>query len=276
MFDTDTLKELQAAETLKLALNNLSGNSLSGCVLPLPTGFNLHDLEQYLPYRRRWRGSMNTSHPEHFFAFCRGDELPSEGVACFVDPKRMAAVTIFNLGDEESPGHADHTATLKLDQTAEFTALKKITAAAKQQKELAEWMEDWSDNLTAKKPDGSAQDMKQAVQAVRAIDIKAVRNVGSEVSNLSATRSTLEKVSAESQHTLPAELTFRCVPYQGLAERTFSLRLSALTGGDVLSLSLQIRRLEAVEQEMADEFAKVCEEGLGDINVYVGTYTAGK
>lgn len=276
MFDIDTLKALQSAETLRQALANIEANSLSGDLLPLPAGFNLHDLEQYLPGRRRMRGTMNTTHPSHFFKFCAGDELPSEGVACFVDPKRMAATTIFNLGTEETPGHADHTATLTLDQTAEYRALRKITSTHQKQKELAEWMEDWGGNLTATKADGSDQDIKQAVQAVRAIDIKAVRNVGSEVSNLSATRSTLEKVSAESQHHLPAELTFRCVPYQGLGERTFQLRLSALTGGDVLALSLQIRRLEAVEQEMADEFATLCDGSLGDIPVFVGTYSAGK
>lgn len=276
MLPVETLQQLQDDSALSQVCSVLNDAGLHGDVIAAPSRFNIVDLEKYLPIRRRMRGAMSTNHPEHFFRFCAAVS-ESEGksaATCFVDPKKMSAAMIFNLGDDEMPGHADHTATLTLEQTAAFKSLKAITAKVRSQKEIAEWMEDWRENLSASDANGDAKPMLQAINAVRSIDIKAVRNVGSEVQNLSATRSTLEKISAESEHKLPAEIVFTCEPYQGLTARPFSLRLSALTGGDALSLSLQIRRAEAIEQEMADEFAQLCESSIKDVPVYVGTYDA--
>ncbi|STF30642.1 CPS-53 (KpLE1) prophage protein [Escherichia coli] len=46
---------------------------------------------------------------------------------------------------------------------------------------------------------------------------------------------------------------FKCVPFEGLKERPFKLRLSIITG-DRPVLVLRIIQLEAVQEDMANEF----------------------
>jgi uncharacterized protein YfdQ (DUF2303 family) len=272
MFNSETLQKLQEAETITNAHAMLEVANLQGQALALPNTFTLHDLEAMLPNRRRLRGSMNTSFLEAFAAYA--ETHADDQAACFIDAKQMQAVLILNLGSADKPGHADHTAKLTLEKTAEFKALEKITNSACNQKELAEWMEDWHPHIAGASADGSSMDAKQIVKAVRAIDIKALREVGSTVENLKQTRSTFESVDVSSQHKLPAELTFTCVPFTDLAEHKFQLRLSALTGGDQVKLTIHIRRADAEQQAMAEEFATKTKGVLGDTAVYVGTYSS--
>lgn len=52
---------------------------------------------------------------------------------------------------------------------------------------------------------------------------------------------------------MPVAFEFRCVPFGGLAERPFKLRLSII-GGDDPTLVLRIVQLEAQQEDMANEF----------------------
>lgn len=270
MIDAQTLQMLQQNETIDTLHKQLEGAALGAHAIVVPEGYKLHDLEPLQPARRRFRGAMTSNSLAAFVAYA--NKQAAESSACFVDPNAMKAVLIINLGTAQQPGHADHTATLALDKTAEFLALEKITANPHNQKELAEWFEDWHTHISGETADGTLMDAKAIVAAVRDIDVKAARNVGSTVQNLNQTRSTFESIDVSSNKQLPAALRFRCIPYAGLDEQTFELRLSALTSGEALRLALHIRRAEALKDARANNFAEIVRKQLPASTVYVGTF----
>ena len=60
----------------------------------------------------------------------------------------MSAAAILNFGTTDAPGHCDSKATVKLDQTAPYTALLEIVNKRLTQRELAEFIEDWRSFIT--------------------------------------------------------------------------------------------------------------------------------
>ncbi|MEQ4630817.1 DUF2303 family protein, partial [Escherichia coli] len=77
------------------------------------------------------------------------------------------------------------------------------------------------------------------------------------------------------QDIMPVAFEFKCVPFEGLKERPFKLRLSIITG-DRPVLVLRIIQLEAVQEEMANEFRNLLVEKFKDskVETFIGTFTA--
>lgn len=272
----ETLRELQKAETYRLALDSVARlkdqNSLSAGVMPLPPEFPLQDLERYMDNPRRQTGTMTTFDMGAFGKYCAQHADPQLS-ACFVDAEAATAAMIFNFGKMDEPGHCDFIAILKMQQTAEFTALYNAVLSASSQKDVAEFMEDWAPMLMALDASGNTMNLASSILAIRNIDIKGVRNVGSTVENFSASKSTFEKISAESQHVLPSELTFICAPYHGLTTKEFRIRLSVGTSGDNIRMKLTIRAFEAMKQKIADEFADLVVRMLDNKHqVFIGKF----
>ncbi len=63
----------------------------------------------------------------------------------------------------------------------------------------------------------------------------------------------MESVEAKTKDIMPVAFEFKCVPFEGLKERPFKLRLSIITG-DRPVLVLRIIQLEAVQEEWLTNF----------------------
>ncbi|WP_444893413.1 DUF2303 family protein [Microbulbifer sp. TRSA001] len=270
------IKQSQAIATIDVAIRS---KDLEKPVLAVPTDFRLHDLECYLPGRTRLRGAMQTIALLDFISYSL-DHRKDKDSACFVDPARMSAETIFNLGTDAKPGHADFSAEVTLIKTAEYKALLDINGQRLSQKELAEFLEDYAENIVCYAPDGEAIPISEAVAAVRCLTIEASRKADYEVQDFKSSRSDLENIEARSEKTLPAGFKFECVPYNDLSIRTFDLRLSVITGREAPTLSVRIKRLEAAQEDMgrelqdrlADAFAA---EDISEqkIETYIGSFS---
>ena len=279
MFDKSAIIALQEGASIASALSALQARDSSDHLTALPSDFKLHDLEQYLPHRRRARGTMTT---EALASFSDYFTTHAEtGATVFVDKDAMKAVGVLNLGDSlDHPGHADNKAVLALKSVAAFDAMRKIAnGQAQTQAAVAEWVEDWQGLIECyNHPDGEELGQQvangRAIAAIRAITIEAARKVESEEGQLSASRSAFESVKASSKHTLPTHIWITTVPYVGLAERTFRLRLGILTGGDKTSIVLRPVKMEEHQQEMAEEFAANVTSVLTGTGhpVLIGTY----
>lgn len=279
MFDKDAIIELQTGAAIVHAQAAMQEHDRTDNLVSLPSDFKVHDLEQYLPHRRRARGTMTTealaSFADYFTDHAEG------GATVFVDKDAMKAFGVLNLGNSEYPGHADNKAVLSLKSLASYDALRKIAnGQAQSQSAVAEWVEDWQDLIKCfNHPDGEEVGQQvnngRAIAAIRAITIEAARKVESEEGQLSASRSAFESVKASSKHTLPTHIHFETVPYVGLAERTFIIRLGILTGGDKTSIVLRPVKMEEHQQAMAEEFAANVTAALNGTAypVLIGTYT---
>ncbi|EBV1737597.1 hypothetical protein DN004_04555, partial [Salmonella enterica subsp. enterica serovar Typhimurium] len=138
-------------------------------------------------------------------------------------------------------------------QTAPFRALLQINGERLKQKQIAEWLEDWSDYLLAFDADGNTMQISQAAQAVRRITIQQATQQDHEDGDFSGKKSLMQSIEASSKDVMPVAFEFKCVPYEGLGERAFSLRNSLLTG-DEPRFVLRIVQLEAQEEAIANEF----------------------
>ncbi len=250
-----------------------------GTAVALPEGVQVADLEQYLQHRRRYRGTMSTKLIAEFVEFVNTTVPEYQGTMvdhfpCFVSPDRMSATAFFNLGDYEEPGHGDHRAVLQLSKTESFKALLNADGTRFEQRELAEWMEDWRDHLEALAEDGAILPLSNAVAAIRRITIGTTAETTSEEQTFSNRRSAMAEVEAKHKDTLPAFLKFTCEPYQGLKERTFTVRLSLITG-EKPRISARIVRLETAEEEMAKELEDQLRTGFEDTEVrtFVGDFS---
>ncbi len=278
-FSKDALELLAEANAIDEALKALEAGTrheLATGLVALPERFKVHDLERSLKHRRRLRGHMTTSVLKDFADYV--DEHKDEiGAAVFVDERYMSATAVLNLGNPEIPGHADNTATLDVKATAAYAAMGSITSGPRKQTGIAEWLEDWGPHLGcfALNDDGDTAplELKTAIRSVRNIKIEDTREAGSEQKNLGARRSLVESTQVKDTDSIPARIKFKCVPYLGLAERTFELRLGVITGVQGPQIQLRVINLEKHQEEMAAEMANLVRDAVSDMPVHIGSYT---
>lgn len=266
-----------AKETLELILDqNAAASILPPALMPLtalPVGVKIHNLEQFQAGRLRFRGSLHTNSLRDFAEYTISRNGPA--ARGFIDQDNMSCQVFFNLGTDEAPGHADDVATLKLKPTAAYKALQEIAGRKLNQRELAEWIEDWHASLVAIKEGGTTMPISAAVASVRNITIEARSTATSSEHNFSAARSAMESIEAASAETRLEALQFSLIPYDGLGTRVFTLKLSILTGDDKPTLKLRWAGEEQQVEEIAQEFktALITEVG-GTATLILGTFSA--
>lgn len=239
-----------------LVLSGYHLNEIKGLACPtalLPENTSVESLERYSLERFRFRGAMDTTSIDDFVRYSTGYASEGDKARCFIDAENMVARSIFNIGTLQNPGHADNVSTLKLKKTAPFRAMLEISGSQLNQKQIAEWLEDWSDYLTAFDVDGNTMQISQAAQAVRRITIQQATQAEHEDGDFSGKKSLMQSIEASSKDVMPVAFEFKCVPYEGLEERRFSLRNSLLKNSEPCFV-LRIVQLEAQEEAIANEF----------------------
>lgn len=276
MFDKATLTALQEGPAIIQANTALAASSDTKETVALPSDYKVHDLEQYLPNRRRARGTMSTNSLASFAEYTKAHAEP--GASVFVEQESMSATSVLNLGNPGEPGHADNRAKLQLKRTAAFSALVNIaTGQGHKQTTVAEFLEDWPDMVSCFNDAGPITNTK-AIAAVRKLTIESMRKLESSEQSLSTTRSAFESVQATSVDPIPTTLVFRCVPYNDLAERVFAIRVSILTGSDKPHVALRIVTPETHNEQMAQELADLITQEFEDseiepLPVLLGSYS---
>lgn len=273
MFDKETLTALQESQSIHQANNAVAVSKDTKDTVALPSDYKLHDLEQYLPNRRRARGTMATSVLTSFADYSMAHA--ETGASVFISTDTLKAVTVLNLGTPEAPGHTDNRAWLEMEKTAAYKALTGIAnGSGRSQKDVAEFMEDWQEHVQCFDDAGEIKTSK-AIAAIRKITIEAMRKMESEEQSLSASKSAFESVQASSKEPLPTVIYFNCEPYSGLEKRLFVLRLGVLTGESSPKVNLRIVKAEQHQEEMAKELAEKIQALLDgeNIPVMLGSYS---
>lgn len=242
-------------------------------VTALPADVKIHDLERFQALRSRFRGTLTTNSLRDFADYTINRNGPeAQG---FVNQDDMSCKVFFNLGDEITPGHADDVAILKLKPTAAYKALQEITGKKLSQRDLAEWIEDWHPNLVATKEGGGTMAISAAVASVRNITIEARQTATSSEHNFGAARSAMDSIEAASAESRIEALHFELIPYEGLATRVFTLKLSILTGDDKPTLKLRWASEEQQVEEIAHEFKTTLGKEVGGAaTLTLGTFSA--
>lgn len=267
----DAIQHLEKNEILVALAASLSSIGTQAPTMVLPAGFEVKDLESSMEHRTSYRYHFKTKSIPDFVEYCQ--EFDREGAKCFIDSDLMAAQTIFDLGTEESPLHQRHKANVGLDKTAAFRAILNINGEHLSQKNAGNFIEDWADNMIIFTKEGDHMTPAAAAKQLREITVEQVSNIDSKVSDFGESMSAMESIEAKNQEKIPAEIKFKCIPYQGLAEREFVLRVAILTGGGRPEVSLRILKLEAQEEDMAEEFKEILTGSFKDseLKTFIGS-----
>ena len=270
MLSKEALQYLEKTALLSDTNKELGKIKAKSNLLMVPQNFDISNLEQYMPNRDSYRFSFSTKSINDFGEYCK--EFDKEGGKCLVNSDSMNAKTIFDLGTEDLPLHQLHKARLQLDKTAAFKALLKIDGHALSQKDAANFVDDWADNMVVVSKENVKMTISQAVKQLREITIEQIANTDSKVSNFGESQSTFEKIEAKNQELIPAFIEFTCVPYHGLGNRCFGVRVAILTGGQKPEISLRIIKLEANEEAMAEEFKEILVKTFKDskLKTFIG------
>ncbi len=165
--DSGTFQQVKDLVLSGYHLNDIQGLACPTALLPAGTG--VESLERFALERFRFRGTMTTTSIEDFVRYSKGYASATEKARCFIDADHMTARSVFNIGTLDNPGHADNAASITLKQTAPFRALLQINGERLKQKQIAEWLEDWSDYLLAFDSDGNTMQISQAAQLFAAL-----------------------------------------------------------------------------------------------------------
>ncbi|WP_417623076.1 DUF2303 family protein [Parasphingorhabdus sp.] len=267
--DKSAIQLIQESANIPSLLMQINATKVP--VALVPDSFSVKDLEKYMPFRASYRLNFNTALPSDFFDYAQ--EYDNDNAKCFIDPESMSASLIFDLGNEDQPEHQNHTANLNLKRTEAYRALLSIAGAKLSQKEAGDFIEDWADHLNITSTAGEVMTPAQASKKLRDLTIEAARSINSKVDDFGYQASALDSVEAKNSDALPSFIDFKCIPYQGLGETTFQLRLSILTGGDKPLVSLRVIKLESKKEDMANEFKALVVDGFKDnlLQTFIGT-----
>lgn len=272
MFDKTAIEAIQEAEAITAAASALQVSPGANHLAALPDHYTVHDLEKYLPNRRRQRGMMETNSVQAFAEYVNSNVR--DGAAVFVSHKAMVANAVLNMGTPDAPGHGDDRAQIRLDMTAAYAAMSNVANGQPlTQTQVAEFMEDWPVHITCFKDEDEVP-LKHGIAAVRNITIDGMRKVEATEQQLGASKSTFEAVSASSNYPLPTHIYFTCVPSLGFEQRVFVLRLGVRTT-DKPAITLRIANKELHNEQIADELVAKVRDAIGNsCPVLVGDYTA--
>jgi len=174
-------------------------------------------------------------------------------------------MAIFDLGTTDKPLHAVHRAQVELERTAAYKALLAFTSGRSDQNDMAVFMEDWAFCLSATDDAGEPMDIQKAIMAIRNITIDAKAKHESEVRTFSTNKSINEEIEASSKGMpLPAFITFKTVPFRGVKERDFPMRVNAAIQRGEITFNMKITNLDLIMEEIIAEFRSLIEDALDD------------
>lgn len=273
--DKSAIQQIQQSITTASINRDLLG-LVDNAAIAIPDDFTIRSIEHYQPTRQRFRGQFNTQSLSAFTDYVAKKAKKDMNSTVFIDDQNMKARCIFDLGGTVNPLHCEHNSNLTLPRTAPYQALLEFNGRNLDQSDFAGFLEDWRHNIKCFDSAENEINVIAAIARVRKITIDSARSMESDVQNFSNSASAMEKVEARNAETLPAFIYFSCVPYAELQERTFALRISLKTGGNIPVLVARIIGFEAIEEELAGEFKGVLDTTLSKAEVasYIGTFSS--
>lgn len=249
----------------------------NGSPLLVNEKFNLQDLEKFQTLRRSYQVRFGTKSIAAWCSYCKTEIsgiAADQPAIAFVDGDKSSAIAVFDLGTPEAPKHGRWTARITVEKTPEYLAFLNALNERTSQRDLCEWVEEWSGSLSFLNSEGDKIPTKKAFNALRTITIKAKKNSESRVEDHSASRSTMESVEAESrENALPSFVVMTTPPHMEFKPRDFIARISLLTGEDNPRFVLRPQRLEKIREDIAKEFVEKIQEGTkgSGLRVEIGT-----
>lgn len=249
MLSKDALQYLQAQNVVLDVLRN----GVDAPFAAVPPGYTLESLAAFRVNADHFEETYQTNDIESFAEYCT--EYMAERV--FIKAESMTADVVFDSGTPDSPLHRKHKAKLVLKRTPLYNAVTSMDARREiSQRDLADWMQDWRNEIMPFDGNGDAIEVRRAVQAIRNFSIQETKKSDHVEETLKASRSAFASIEATSNNSLPDIIVAKGEPYLGLPPIDMTLRVKYLLD-DPPEFRLTLVRPDVLEQEIARSFVAV-------------------
>lgn len=269
--DKSAIEKIQEGNALSIARDQLEKQKLPGLVIA-PNNMEAIDLERYMPNARHFKLAFETKVIGEFVRYA--SEHATKESAIFIDDESLSSGCCIDLGTVEKPLHKLHGAQLRLKTTAVYSAILSIVGRKLNQKEAAEFIEDWKHEVAKiLTSDEGTMTVGQAASSMRNLSIEQARETNSKVDDFGYSASAQERLEAKNKDRLPSFIEFNIAPYHGLGLREITLRMGVIPSGDSPYITFRIVGNEALKEELAFEFKDILEDKLSDCEapIYIGT-----
>lgn len=219
-----------------------------------PPGWNIADLSRHLPQPLRIKESPVFTGASDFAAYFH--EFKAEGARIFVDDKKYRFTTVFDCSTPGVPRHGDHSASLQMDFSPEWTKWKAKNAHAMTSREFSAFIENNIENIGDDEfPAIKLLDMCRRLRvafkgdvSVDEIDADGVRTL---TANAAATvrGATPDGVAIP----FPEYMAVNLRIFRNAARYTFKARLRWDCDAGKTSFRFDLQNVEAVEEAAFDE-----------------------
>lgn len=239
----------------------------------VPNDHRLESLEGFQEHRNNFRLSFNTTHFQSFVAYVEGAlKTQYDRIApVFFSPKSMAAKVIFDLGDNDCPGHQDHKAVIQFDKTADHAAIVNQDGKRDAQRDFVEWLEDWRHLWKAFDAElNEITNQAKVLAALRNMTVESKSDHNMVADTHGGSQSITESIEAKSVGVIPGFFEFTFIPHSDFQERTITARLTH-GGHRELGLGFRLINPEKLQEEIAEEAVSKFKEALPDRQVLQGS-----
>lgn len=241
----------------------------------LSNGYKLESLECFNKYKNQFEGNFRTHILNDFASYVDENNPKDDSLKLFISSEFMTAITYFDMGSVELPGHCLHSARLDLKKTPEYSEYLKITGKhgeSLSQEELIEFLIDFPAPIDFFNQDNEPMDFKKALTALRTLSMEKLANKTQTVEHGLSERSALERVELAGRAEIPCYAIFSAAPYDGFSVFGFKTRLKITTKNEIRFSLYRINEGSA-EEAMAREFEAKIQEVITGINVYIGAFS---
>lgn len=265
MLNEETLQNLQNNPVAHEVMQTTGGRATV-----IPERYRVQDLNHWHERPQRFTGAYRTGSIADFIAYANANKQADS--ALYIDQDEHSAVLIIDHGTHTEPRHGEHKAILNLKPTPAYLTLQKIHEGKNKQQNIAEWIEDWGENLTVEDDSGESMSVAQATAAIRRITIAAQREGEYEDNDNKRKLTVSEQVEAKMRGKQPKTLRFTFIPFDGFEPVQAEIRLIVLAIEGTPIIRTRVLQKEAFEEKLGQTFKSKLQEGITGIPAYVGTF----
>lgn len=237
-------------ESIRAAI--LAGTQIGPNARIVPDNMSVVHLESFLDAPKRHRGTMHCGDAGVFEKYIRDNAVVGTDPALFVDPDKIAAVCIFDIGSIRDPAWGDHMATYSATKALVYEGLSDLCFKVSKQDDLLEFIEDFGSGFSFWRRIGEdVQLLTRSVAYSRFanLTVEGVRRITAKREDLGHERTVMESVSVSTE--IPTHFSFTGVCYSGLPEQERTFRVTAVDVGGVVGF-----KVREVAKQIADDEAR--------------------
>jgi len=252
------------------ALNPILANA-NAVILPDKHAIKSLELLQQKP--DRFRGTYKTNLIGEYL--CYLEEFSTADTFIFIDQNEMAANAILDMSNDGIPLWGEHKAMVSLKKTPAYAAVLQFCNTTLDQQAFIDFAEDWQDHVQFYYSTPTLSDavpFANTLKTLRKLTVKSTSTADQTTNNFAASRSAMEAIEIQDStgQEPPTGFLFMANPYEGFDQVFFNCQLRAISTDKDVKLKYRIRKLETLQETIAQEFRAKIKSSAQALRIFIG------